>query len=366
MELKRAVAEGKTPKKALFDVTEKRGGLLDAESSSHIPKKSQVYELSRKSKKDDDPLKKLIGKQLRDGSTGDPIIQKIETNTFSYNIVLFKDRMIKNIANFCCTNIPDFRSPYCWDFTFNLGRTPPYFALVTSYQNTTLLSKRTKKCPVLLGPILLCHKKDETNVKLLCDAILDKCPGLGNHLKVLGADGEKSIINQTCNAFPSATLLVCTRHVEENIKRNLPKAITEKQKSEILKDIFGSPTVNGLTDCFSLDEFDKKLQEFYVKLSLANEMKSFAKYFKRYKEDILKYHVMQGVVDASEITGNPTKFYNNSLESMNSLIKKWQNYKKVDLYTFAKEYQDLVECQENDVLRSYLGLDSSYEVRDEI
>ena len=60
----------------------------------------------------------------------------------------------------------------------------------------------------MLGPVLVCHKKDEKAVKLLCDTLLDVCPGLAENLKVLGADGESNILNQTCNAFPFCNLII--------------------------------------------------------------------------------------------------------------------------------------------------------------
>ena len=50
---------------------------------------------------------------------------------------------------------------------------------------------------------------------------------------------------------------------------------------------------------------------------------------------------------------------------MDKLIKHWQNYKKVDLFFFAKEYEELIECQETDVLRTFLGLSNPYLVREE-
>ena len=43
-------------------------------------------------------------------------------------------------------------------------------------------------------------------------------------------------------------LLVCIKHIEENIKRNLPKNITETKKKEILVYIFGNDTKKGLID----------------------------------------------------------------------------------------------------------------------
>ena len=51
---------------------------------------------------------------------------------------------------------------------------------------------------------------------------------------------------------------------------------------------------------------------------------------------------------------------------MNNLLKHWQSYKNIDLYAFAKEYEELVQCQESDVLKAYLGLRGPYDVREEL
>ena len=137
---------GKTPKRAVNEVNEKRGGVFNASSASEIPKTTQAYRISKISRKSsDDPLKQLIEKQYRDGRTGDSIIQKIQTNNFSYDVVLFNDRIIKNIANFYCTNDVNLKSALCFDFIFDLGKNPPYYDLVTSFQNTGLINKSTKK-----------------------------------------------------------------------------------------------------------------------------------------------------------------------------------------------------------------------------
>ena len=90
----------------------------------------------------------------------------------------------------------------------------------------------------MLGPALICHRKDANAVKLLFDTLLDACPGLEEDIKVLGTDGEKSIIIQACKDFPYAMLLVCVKHIEENIKRNLPKNITETKKKKKFWFIF--------------------------------------------------------------------------------------------------------------------------------
>ena len=184
-ELRTLMKDGQTPKRATFNLTKSSGGLDNIKNASSIPKVTQAYEISRKhSIKTTDPSKLLIQKQQEDKKTRGGVIQKIQTNPFSYDIILFNDRIIKNIANFCCNDIQRFKSPLCFDFTFDLGKSPPFYALVVTYQNTSLLHKQTPKCPTMLGPLMLCHKKDEVHV---CDILIEKCPGLKNSIKVIGS-----------------------------------------------------------------------------------------------------------------------------------------------------------------------------------
>ena len=143
----------------------------------------------------------------------------------------------------------------------------------------------------MLGPILICHKKNARSVKLLCDTLLDHCPGLGPHLKVLGDDGENNILNQ---AFSFAMLLLFIWHMEENIKRNFPNKIPDPKKNEIMKMIFGNNIEKGLVDCESIEEFEnisieefEKLSQFYENVSLDNDTRLFVQYFKKYKEETL-------------------------------------------------------------------------------
>ena len=66
------------------------------------------------------------------------------------------------------------------------------------------------------------------------------------------------------------------------------------------------------------------------------EIKKFARYFKKQKENTIKYHVIKGTVNVCKLNDDQDKFYNNSIDSMNKLLKHWQNYKKIDFYAFAK------------------------------
>ena len=95
--------------------------------------------------------------------------------------------------------------------------------------------------------------------------------------------------------------------------------------------IFGNETIfEGLIDSESIEEFEQKLSQFYEYVSLDNDTRSFVQYFKKYKEDIIKYHVMKGAVRACELSEDNDKFYNNWVEAINKLIKQWQDLKKID------------------------------------
>ena len=120
----------------------------------------------------------MIEKYHEDAKNGQKVIQTFQPNEFSYDIVLHKERIAKNIANFCCSDIAIFKSPLCFDLTFDLGKSPSYSALVLTYHNTSLVSKQTKKSPTMPGPILVCHKKDEDQVHVLRQSIIQSYPRL--------------------------------------------------------------------------------------------------------------------------------------------------------------------------------------------
>ena len=67
---------------------------------------------------------------------------------------------------------------------------------------------------------------------------------------------------------------------------------------------------------------------------------------------------MKGAALACELYNDSDRFYNDKIEEINKLIKQWQKYRKVNLFIFAKEYEEFVRCQESDIQRAFLGLDS--------
>ena len=90
-------------------------------------------------------------------------------------------------------------------------------------------------------------------------------------------------------------------------------------KMEIIKMIFGNDIEKCLVDCESIKEFEQKLSQFYVYVSLDNDTRSFVQHFKKCKEDIIKYHVLKGAVRACELVKIMISF----IEAINKLMEQF-------------------------------------------
>ena len=140
----------------------------------------------------------------------------------------------------------------------------------------------------MLGPILLCHKKVEDWVHVLCQSILQSCPELKVSLKVVGADGEKSISNVACSSFPASILLLCHKHMEENMEKHL-SGLTEAKKKMIITQIFRNSYTYGLVDSTTMEEFDERMNALNAEWEIGGaEMVEFKEYFGKYKENEFK------------------------------------------------------------------------------
>ena len=124
--------------------------------------------------------------------TENTVIQWVKTSPFTCDIVIFNQRVVSNLANFCCADDINFKS-------ISVG------TLHSIYATHHLINKTTGKSPVMFQPVVFCHEKDEKAVKLLCDSRFDVSPDLAENLRILCVDWGNSILNQTCNAFLFAT-----------------------------------------------------------------------------------------------------------------------------------------------------------------
>jgi hypothetical protein len=120
---------------------------------------------------------------------GEKFIRAYSLDDESPKVVLYTDDQVDDIANFCCNEIPGHKSLLYVDVTFQLG---PFYVLMTSYKNTTLISKTTGTCPIMVGPILLCMLKDKATYLTLFQKITAQVPGLKIFLQGYSTDGEEA------------------------------------------------------------------------------------------------------------------------------------------------------------------------------
>ena len=90
----------------------------------------------------------------------------------------------------------------------------------------------------MLGPVMLCHKRTEEAIRTLFDALFEKCPGLQEYVRVIGTDGEKSLLNVTCYSFKDFIRLLCSVHSKKNVKKMLTDLVNDqKVRQKVYADI---------------------------------------------------------------------------------------------------------------------------------
>ena len=313
---------GKGPTRASFEIEKKFGGLENIPNQSVFPHRSKAFEENRKMKKKqpEDPLKQLLIKQRDEGWTGHLIIKRILFDTNSYTITLVTDLAVENIANFCCTENTKYKTSLNFDFTFELLNEAPFHALASTYKNTSLYVKNIQRCPTLLGPVLLYHKRNEEIVQSFLDTLTEKCQELRSYLQVIGCDGEKSLINAGCTTFPAAVMLLCSNHAKQNIKEKLKDLVGDIElRKTVYTSIFGNEFTVGLVDSDSFKEFDLRLEHLCKKWEVNPRLQSFCQYFQVHKADQFRYHIIKCVVQHTGIVDTIDLFTTNATECINSL-----------------------------------------------
>lgn len=109
---------------------------------------------------------------------------------------LSDDRQLLDLERFC-TN-PSKPGILSVDTTYNCGE---FYITPTTYWHQLLLSKRTGKHPVLLGPTLIHKHRDQEAFSYLTSSMTRLKPSLARILGV-GCDRDKAIKNGLTPHFP--------------------------------------------------------------------------------------------------------------------------------------------------------------------
>ena len=94
------------------------------------------------------------------------------------------------------------------------------------------------------------------------------------------------------------------------------------------------------------------------------KLQKFSQYFQVHKAEIFRYRLIEGDVDHSGIVDIQDLLTTNSTEPINSGLKSSENSKN-DPYSFTNSYEKLLDNQNSNISRAFLGLESHYVVREE-
>ena len=113
----------------------------------------------------------------------------------------------------------------------------------------------------------------------------------------------------------------------------IPVAVANEYINDIMGVHQGNTYQSGLVDCMTVMEFDlalERLEDIWnlrEKPFCGNSGARFYKYFKQYKADTVRFHMIRGVREAAGLGSPPAKFTTNTSESINKMIKQHVQFK---------------------------------------
>ena len=134
------------------------------------------------------------------------------------SIILFTDQQIEDIRRFCVSG----EVVLSIDKTYNLGKIS---VTITVFKNLSILGQQSKSHPLFLGPVFL-HGRSDTKTYFeffSCINMELKCSSYERF--IVGIDDEVALHLAVLKAFPDCEHVLCTRHLEQNLRHYLQAKI---------------------------------------------------------------------------------------------------------------------------------------------
>ncbi len=164
------------------------------------------------------------------------------------------------------------------------------------------------------------------------------------------------------NVFPNSTHLFCTRHVRQNIERQLVKSRTTlDERRSLLEVIFDSS--ESLIQSETEEEFQDRLNELsecWETIRTSNETRfhgstDFFQWLNQYQTNVFRNHLIAAIripINFLDRNGSPRLFYNNDIESMNHAFKNQTNWELRSLSEIIDILGKLITTQKNESIRA--------------
>ena len=229
------------------------------------------------------------------------------------------------------------------DITFNCSE---YFVTPMVFAHPLLINAHGKQ-PFILEPLLITNSRDKKAFATFGHALTIHKPSLKDRKFIIGCDSQLAMYNGLSLAFNSPKLILCTKHIKDNIKRQLQKFHSRSRKI-ILNDIFyGENSLINQTD----DTFDKALSNAHNKWETLAE--GFHAWFTKHQSHRFKKGLILPRRREAGLVGDE-EYYNNHTESLNKLIKKGNNA-KTTIVKLTQHVNKESEITKRNIDRSVIG-----------
>ena len=172
------------------------------------------------------------------------------------------------------------------------------------------------------------------------------------NVQAFRTDGEEALSDALRHGFPSAVHLCCQIHKRRNIEAKLKDMrFPVESCSQILDNIFGKQRgdtmYEGLIDSQDSSSFDIKLNTIKEKWRNHDPLKSdrFCNWFVRYESVVMKETMLKPIRQAAGLGNPPEQFSTNASESVNAVLKAKVDYKRSELPSFIRKFEELVKDQ---------------------
>lgn len=256
------------------------------------------------------------------------------------SILLYTDRQVNDIKSFCFDR--NRGSVLGFDKTYNLGAV---YVTPCVYKNTALNRKRTNEHPVFLGPIFIHGRSDTDTYADFFGHLSAKFMGCDFQALTLGSDDERAMRKCMMHFFPRARVVVCSRHLHENVRRKLDELLGKSSdiRVRLLDALFGPTGLKSLDNVVSFDSAVDKMRNPTGLLSTCP--KQFEQYFD---------HRVLPLMRDNCIAGRST-WTNNNCESMNHVLKQAIQWRSNQLPDLIDKLRMLVDGQYADADRAICG-----------
>lgn len=281
------------------------GGIMSCDNTTELPRgMQQIYDIRRSSS--EEMIVNLINRSRM------PDSEVIFVSEVPYLVIVLAKDWQLDLMEMCMTD--QHKSIIGIDVTYNCTQ----FYVTPLCLSHPLLVNQNGKRPYMIGPTCITNSQSSEVFTIFANALILKRKTLRDGALVLGSDYQKGLVDGFSEPFRNVQHIACFRHLERNISTKL-ETCTSGVKRDILSDILYGET--SLANS-SAEEFRAQLVELESKWEKL--FPGLHQWFVRYQADRFIKSVIRDARDAAGLEDGEV-YYNNSCESINSLIKKDMN-----------------------------------------